>query len=279
MAAKDAQQQKVYEWEWSCIRPHDPTAANAASRLALHECREIVGHAFSEFVPDDPLPNLNYSPENAKRRQGKECPARYWSGTHEITLPVWARSRSVVLHEVAHAMTRTVHGLEVEGHGPEFTATVLALWRCYLPNFDYDAARKMGVARGIRFAAMPPDRKVSHWADGPCYLCGIKPLSSGWNSVSDIPFQSANVRDEVLNHPTETARLRRIFELELEQPRTVVAGQFNSLLRQIKAGALLPDGHPLREHIRHPASPRRYDALAPGPRRTWVRDAIKLLDD
>lgn len=275
--ARDTQQQRVYEWEWACVRPFDPTASNAASRLTLGECREIVEHAFSEFVPDAPLPNLNYSPENAKRRQGKECPARYWTDTHGITLPVWARSRSVVLHEIAHAMTRITYGLGVEGHGPEFTATALALWCCYLPNFDYEEARRRGVAHGIRFAATPPDRKVYHWADGPCCLCGIGPSrSTGWRDVRDIPFRDETVRDDVLSQP-DHLRLRRIFELEYHQPKEVVNGTFDDFLRQIRDGTLLPDDHPLREHIK--PRPWLYNRLLPGPRRTWVRDAIRLLDD
>lgn len=285
--ARDTQQRKVYEWEWACIRPLDPTAANAASRLSLDECQQIVGHAFCEFAPDASPPAVN-SPHTSQRksRDGPACFRRDGrllpldpSVQHAIILPDWARTSSVVLHEAAHALTFALVEEEFEGHGPEFTATALALWRCYLPGFDFEKARMQGMAHGIRFAAPPPDRKVLHWADGPCCLCGTKPPDPRWHSVSDIPFGNADVRDEVLSYSTETARLRRIFELELEQPGTVVVGQFNSLLRQIKAGALLPDGHPLRDHIRQPTSPRRYDALAPGPRRTWVRDALKLLDD
>lgn len=279
VARRDAQRQRVYEWEWAYIRPFDSTAsADAAAKLSLDQCREIVEHVFCEFVPDTPLPNLNYSPSNVKRRRGKECPATYWPAIHEITLPAWARSHAVVLHEVAHALTRTAHGPEIAGHGPEFAATALALWRCYLPDFDHKQAHGQGLAHGIRFAETWPDRKVLHWADGPCILCGIEPPDPRWRSVCDASFRSDAMRDDVLNYPTETARLQRIFQLELEQPGTVVKG-FGYLLRQTRDGLLLPDDHPLRDHIQHHTSPRRYGVLSPGPRRTWVSRALRLLEE
>lgn len=290
MAREDPQRMRCYRFEWECIQPLDPSASGAASLLSLPQCREIVEHVFCEFAPDVSPPAVNASVENTDRRKRRQKvrPACFRWGLgppplapvaqYDITLPDWSRSRGTVLHEAAHALTRAFAGagVGVEGHGPEFMATAMALWRCYLPGFEYEVARKQGVARGIRFAATPPERRVFHWADRPCFLCGTEPPDPRWRSVRDASFRDDAVREEVLSCSTETACLQRIFELELEQPGTVVRG-FDYLLRQIKDGVLLPDGHPLRDHIKHHTSPRRYKALSPGPRRTWVRQAIRLL--
>ena len=287
VAQRDTQRRAFYRFEDTCVYPFDPsTSGNAADLLSLEECREIVEHTFCEFAPGASIPDVNHLPPKARQRKRKPRPACFRFGgrlpmvptpQYEIILPDWARSCATVLHEVSHALTFLSAQKEIEGHGPEFAATALALWRCYLKGPNYDVVLQQGVARGIHFAAMRPKRKVSHSADGPCILCGIEPRDPRWHSVGDIPFRNDVVRDDVLSRPTERERLQRIFELEHDQPGEVSEGLFSTLLRQIKDGALVPEGHPLRDHIKHHTSAGRYEVLSPGPRRTWVRRAIRIL--
>ncbi len=285
MAAGDPQQQAFYKFQWASVYPFDPSSGSAATRLSLDECRQIVEHAFSEFAQGVAIPEANYSPQNVVRRPrgkgGQARPACYWREAHGITLPDWARSRSIVLHEVAHALTYATAGGAVQSHGPEFATMALELWRSYLPGPDYDAVRDQGVARGIRFATVRPTRRVFHWADGPCLLCGIEPPASApWRSVSNAPFHSDADREDVLALPAEGNRLRRIFELELERgaDNTVLANGLDDLLGQLAAGSLLPDGHALYAHITTVARPRvRYGGQNPEARRRWLRKAISTL--
>jgi len=64
---------------------------------------------------------------------------------HKITLPVWARTKWVVLHEAAHLLNRG-H----ESHGPRFVGILMGLASRHL---GYDAAQLMRVAdeMGVKY--------------------------------------------------------------------------------------------------------------------------------
>jgi len=79
----------------------------------------------------------------------------------------------------------------------------------------------------------------------------------------------------VASAPSEVARLRRVFELELERDadnRTVVGG-LDRMLIQMAEDGLLPLGHPLAERVR--ALPRGgYRSLEAADRRRWIEATL-----
>jgi putative metallohydrolase (TIGR04338 family) len=55
------------------------------------------------------------------------------TGRPTVNLPRWARTRLVILHELAHVLTSRP-GREVAAHGPEFAKTYLELVRRFEPE-------------------------------------------------------------------------------------------------------------------------------------------------
>ena len=78
--------------------------------------------------------------------------------------------------------------------------------------------------------------------------------------------------------PSEVARLRRVFELELERDadnRTVVGG-LDRMLIQMAEDGLLPSGHPLAERVR--ALPRGgYRSMEAEARRRWLEGTLGVV--
>ena len=64
-------------------------------------------------------------------------------GTKTLSLPKWARTPGVILHEVAHCVTNTEHDRsEVASHGWEFAAIFLDLVRHFLGVENHDKLRQ-----------------------------------------------------------------------------------------------------------------------------------------
>lgn len=64
---------------------------------------------------------------------------------HRITLPRWARSRWVILHELAHRLTP-----RDEAHGPRFVGVLIGLLARHVDH-DADALMRMADAHGVRY--------------------------------------------------------------------------------------------------------------------------------
>jgi len=83
--------------------------------------------------------------------RGRTRAAAY--GSSYITLPDWARTRDVVLHEIAHTLCPSW-----EQHGRLFARTFLELTRLFQGKAEHDALRDSFRERGVRFT---PRRKAS----------------------------------------------------------------------------------------------------------------------
>lgn len=120
--SSDTQQGLVYEFEKDCVEPHAPAVMSReeiaelvlrASRLARIQAPEVV------FGGDNPLP----------------CFADI--RTRRLTIQVWGRNPTTVLHEVAHIVTADApEGLAEmrcgQTHGPEFVRNAIELYSDFI---------------------------------------------------------------------------------------------------------------------------------------------------
>lgn len=147
MSMRDSQRSAVYKWERAVVRSHvEAQPAGAKPRydllatMELQDCEALVAEVFRDYRAIQSLPVV---------RDGRG--ARYARGSlYLISLPRWARTRPIVLHEIAHA-------LEPAGpsHGPCFARLLLDLL-CRYAGVDKAKARALGVhqrPRRVRFAS------------------------------------------------------------------------------------------------------------------------------
>ena len=121
----DSQRSLVYRWE--------NAAADGAlnNPLTLEECRTLATNACYRYRPTEPTPVIT---------DGRGASAARAHGEYKISLPIWARTPAVVLHEVAHLLSPSG-----EAHGPEFVRMMCDLWKWHTGK-DYTAsARKAGI--------------------------------------------------------------------------------------------------------------------------------------
>ncbi len=92
------------------------------------------------------------------RGRGRACAQVIW-GTLVIKMPVWSRSRAIVLHEISHHCADEVHGItDVAAHGWQFAATLLELVAHEMGAMWGDELKKSYKARKVRYKA-PRSRK------------------------------------------------------------------------------------------------------------------------
>ena len=117
---RDSQRSKLYRMEEEFLQP---VMLRVEPRLSLAECGELVQH-----VTDQCRPWLQV---RVAVKDGRGSPhGRFVAARATIQLPGWARTRSVVLHEVAHAVVAAAypeHLVPVAAHGPEFVGVFFAL--------------------------------------------------------------------------------------------------------------------------------------------------------
>ncbi|KAA0231514.1 hypothetical protein EDM76_10825, partial [bacterium] len=77
---------------------------------------------------------------------------------------------------------------------------------------------------------------------------------------------------------TDTDRLRRVFELELQRgcDNQAVIGGLDRMLIQMAEDGLLNRGDPLRERVRT-LPPQGYRSLPEDDRRAWLQGTIRAL--
>lgn len=76
--------------------------------------------------------------------------AFYHPRDRSITLPLWARTKEVMIHEYAHALTHRVQG-EYSGHGTYFCGHYLQLVDCLLGPEQSFALMASFDAHGVRY--------------------------------------------------------------------------------------------------------------------------------
>ena len=108
--ARDYQRQKVYNWENA-----QPWMNKTGGELTYEEIEVI-------------LKKLRPKAELKRGRDGQKASASWWG--REITIPAWATTWSVVLHEIAHCLTP---GREKAAHGPKFVGCYCSLVHHFHP--------------------------------------------------------------------------------------------------------------------------------------------------
>lgn len=94
-----------------CLMQRIETHRKKAVPLSLDHCGLLVDWCLAT-VGMDPE---RYRPVLKDGRRNRKASANEW----ELTLPLWARSVPVTIHEAAHTITRR-HKASCAGHGPEY---------------------------------------------------------------------------------------------------------------------------------------------------------------
>jgi len=79
-------------------------------------------------------------------------------GRYSINIPLWARNEAVVLHELAHTVTRRTYGPYVAGHGWEFCSVFLTIVLYMMGREAHDAFKASMKANRVKFR-QPKTRK------------------------------------------------------------------------------------------------------------------------
>lgn len=138
MRPRDSQRSKVYRWENQHLRPTD--AKEKLDFPAIQVIAEQAAFLFGYTVP-----------EIEAKHHGTAT--AHWGSL--VRLPGWARTRSVVLHEVAHCLTHGVLqnlgkiGTEAS-HGPTFVRVYFELATRLIPGIEPAALRKTLTAARIK---------------------------------------------------------------------------------------------------------------------------------
>jgi hypothetical protein len=134
---RDFQRSRVYRWEALHVFPH------AGERLPLAQCRVLVEQAYRWF--EAPGPDPAWTPPLVTDGRGR----RHACGSRAaIKLPLWARTRAVVLHECAHGMAE-------DQHGPGFVAVYVLLLQRFA-GLDHAHLLATLAASGVKVASLPP---------------------------------------------------------------------------------------------------------------------------
>lgn len=140
---RDNQKSKVYAWERRCVAELASADFYAAEFATLDECQAFaapiwrkergrVGLA-GQAAPSIERPSWGQTSALAHR-------------DHRITLPKWARSRWVILHELAHRLTPAD-----EAHGPRFVGVLMGLV-CRWADFDAQELMRLADEAGVRYS-------------------------------------------------------------------------------------------------------------------------------
>ncbi len=133
---KDGQRQAVYDWQNELVNLYP----RLAERLeTLQECTALIAQVWNDYRPGSDLPLLTDGRGTSIARGSR------W----RISLPMWARTRKTVLHEIAHSMTT-----ERPAHGRAYARLLMELFERYA-GVQLSAARRLGVEqrpRRVHFA-------------------------------------------------------------------------------------------------------------------------------
>lgn len=186
----DSQQKKLYAWEntqaWMdksavkqsrydmYIRINSKRAATGSElarmpTLAMnrHQCESFIERAIHYVKPDQKCPPLQFT-GSARRAHGA-----HWI----IQLPIWGRTKAVILHECAHALQPS----GTEWHGAEFTGIFIALVHKFLGQ-PVAALRDSALKAGLKVGPIPFADNNTHYPipvpePGP-WLSGLQEPSS-----------------------------------------------------------------------------------------------------
>ena len=148
---RDTQRSRVYEWELEAF-----PALLRKAEFSLEEARAWLEPIWKAERARVGLAGLAM-PDIERPHRGQRRALAY-TKSHRITLPVWTRSRWMILHEAAHLLTPG------DQHGPRFVGELIGLAARHL---DLDAAELMaradefGVKYSLRTIGTVPAHGVS----------------------------------------------------------------------------------------------------------------------
>lgn len=151
MRPRDNQRSRCYAWERAAAKHIDGRDFYSSEFNTLEECESFMRPIWRSERGRVGLAK-HRAPELARNLWGQR---RATAGPDNvIKLPRWARSRWVILHEMAHRLTPAD-----EAHGPRFVGVLIGL---VCRHMDYDASRlmqladEMGVAYHVRSIGSVP---------------------------------------------------------------------------------------------------------------------------
>ena len=150
MRVRDTQRSKLYRAEavlhkWKSPLPSVKDVEQFADKVFGSK---RVRAAFPQAVH-------NWTPPEVKDGRGTRI-AR--GGTFHISIPLWARNEVIVLHELAHTITRRMYPINIAGHGWQYCATYLKLILYMIGREAHDALKAEMKKTRVRFR--PPRKSV-----------------------------------------------------------------------------------------------------------------------
>lgn len=167
MRGRDNQRSRVYAWERAIAREIAHRRFGEPEFRSLDECR----------VWADPIWRKERGRMGLARAAAPSIERPSWGqrralahDDHRITLPRWARSRWVILHEMAHRLTP-----HDEAHGPRFVGVLIGLV-CRWLDFDASQLMRMADERRVRYYVRSVGSVPVH---GPAWHVGKVLVESG----------------------------------------------------------------------------------------------------
>ncbi len=155
---RDSQRAKVYKAERTVWNDADYRHDDIKAAIAYVE-RVRASELVKRYAPE-----LSRRPVEVGDGRGA---ARAKGGFFGISLPHWARTEFIILHELAHVAISRRHGINVAGHGWEFCDVYLRLVRTMLGVEAHDRLRDAFKAHGVRYrpkakrAPLSPERRAA----------------------------------------------------------------------------------------------------------------------
>lgn len=146
---RDSQRAKVYAAERSAFHSFEVAALSKPEFKSLEDCRQFL-HAvrrsawYQRRYPG--YPPIELRPGKGARNAFARSEA--WSDS--ITLPLWARQRWVILHELSHVLQKD---RSESAHGWQFCARYLELVYHELGEEAGDKLKAEFKSRGVKFKA------------------------------------------------------------------------------------------------------------------------------
>lgn len=139
---RDNQKSRVYAWERAVVRELSGRTFDHPEFATLTECDQWAAPVWRKERGRVGLARVA-APAIERPSWGQRSALAHED--HRITLPRWARSRWVILHEMAHRLTP-----RDEAHGPRFVGVLIGLV-CRWLEYDVQQLMRMAEERGVKY--------------------------------------------------------------------------------------------------------------------------------
>jgi hypothetical protein len=168
MKVRDQQRAKVYRAENAVNGFKDPEWRD------LESCRKFLNELRNDRVLNRWYPKLKQTIDKVELHPGmgrrKACCEYGWN-RYTIKLPLWARGRMVVCHELAHALIAEMYGRNyqmngthpgsVQAHGWQFARMQMFFIQRGVSKAKADELKASYKKHGVRFQQPKPKRQLS----------------------------------------------------------------------------------------------------------------------